>query len=360
MWAACLFATLLELPIAAAYVWMATAMPRSGGDYVFQSRVLGGTVGFPIVMSGFVIWILLWVALAGWLLAQLGVTPLLLGLGVHYNSTGLINAGVWAEGHAGTVTISIIGAALMAVLLVTGFKNYVRLQYFMFAGTGILVVIMLVQFLRTSPAQFAVAMNHFSALVNKNPTYYTWLQHDVSATGFNIAPKFALGATLLAAPIAWTSTQWATYSVEQGGEIKGARVFKNQFFIIVGSLISVGIVLALIAATEQHAVGTKFFNAVSASGYGFVSKSGLGIGKVIPSRVRWRSSSRPTRSSPSWSASASCWPRCRSSVTVTSGSRASWSACRSTAHCRRGSPRSTRASAPPSTPTSSTSSWAPG
>ena len=41
-------------PIALAYVWMATAMPRSGGDYVFQSRVLGGAIGFPIVMSGFV------------------------------------------------------------------------------------------------------------------------------------------------------------------------------------------------------------------------------------------------------------------------------------------------------------------
>ena len=27
----------------------------------------------------------------------------------------------------------------MALLLVTGFKNYVRLQYFMFAATGILV-----------------------------------------------------------------------------------------------------------------------------------------------------------------------------------------------------------------------------
>ena len=100
--------------------------------------------------------------------------------------------------------------------------------------------------------------------------------------GYNLAPKFALGATLLAAPIAWTSTQWATYSVEQGGEIKGARVFKNQMFIIVGSLIAVGVVLAILAAAEQRAVGTHFFNAASASYYGGVSASGKGIGSVLP------------------------------------------------------------------------------
>ena len=83
VWKACLLAILLELPIALAYVWMATAMPRSGGDYVFQSRVFGGSIGFPVVMSGFVIWILQWVALAGWLLATLGVAPLFVGLGVN-------------------------------------------------------------------------------------------------------------------------------------------------------------------------------------------------------------------------------------------------------------------------------------
>ena len=172
--------------------------------------------------------------------------------------------------------------AVMAILLVTGFKNYVRLQYFMFAGTGIIVVIMLAQFLRTDPAHFAVAINHFNGIVDKNPALLHLAPARRGSTGFNISPKFALGATLLAAPIAWTSTQWATYSVEQGGEIKGARVFKNQMFIIVGSLIAVGIVLALIAWTEQRAVGTGFFNAASASYYGGVSKSGTGIGSVLP------------------------------------------------------------------------------
>jgi basic amino acid/polyamine antiporter, APA family len=282
VWMACLFATLLELPIALAYCWMATAMPRSGGDYVFQSRVLGGAVGFPIVMSGFVVWILQWLALAGWLFAVLGLAPLFMGLGVHYQSQSLVSAAVWVQSSTGIVVVSFCGMAAMALLLVTGFKNYVRLQYFMFAATGILVVIMVVQFLRTSPDQFATAINHFAGFVDNNPDYYKWIQKDVASTGFNLFPKFALGATLLAAPIAWTSTQWATYSVEQGGEIKGARVFKNQIFIIVGSLIAVGIVLAIIAATEQRAVGTGFFHAVSASYYGGISKSGTGIGSVLP------------------------------------------------------------------------------
>jgi APA family basic amino acid/polyamine antiporter len=282
VWKACLFAILLELPIALAYVWMATAMPRSGGDYVFQSRVLGGAIGFPVVMSGFVIWIVQWVALAGWLLATLGVAPLFMGLGVYYDSKSLIDAAVWAQSAQGHVIISIIGAAAMAALLVAGFKNYVRLQYFMFAGTGILVIILLVQFLRTSPEQFATAMNHFSSVVDGRTGYYQWVQKDVADAGVNLLPKFALGATLLAVPIVWTSLQWATYSVEQGGEIKGARVFKNQMFIIVGSMVAMGVSLSVLAWAQERAVGTAFFNAVSHSYYYAVSASGDGIGSVLP------------------------------------------------------------------------------
>src|SRR3970282_1477850 len=71
-----LLAMVIEIPIALAYVWLSTAMPRSGGDYVFQSRVFGGGTAFTVVMSGFVIWILQWVALSGWLLSYLGFAPL--------------------------------------------------------------------------------------------------------------------------------------------------------------------------------------------------------------------------------------------------------------------------------------------
>ena len=75
-----LLAMVLEIPIALSYVWLSTAFPRTGGDYVFQSRVFGGGIAFTLVFSGFVIWILQWVALSGWLLSTLGFAPLFLGL----------------------------------------------------------------------------------------------------------------------------------------------------------------------------------------------------------------------------------------------------------------------------------------
>ena len=111
----------------------------------------------------------------------------------------------------------------------------------MFAATGILFVILMVQFLRTTPETFAAAMDSFSFAVDGREGYYQWIQKDVADAGVNLAPAIAFGAILLATPIVWTSLQWATYSVQQGGEIKGARVFKNQMFIIVGSMVAVGV-----------------------------------------------------------------------------------------------------------------------
>src|SRR5688500_3423663 len=106
-----LLAMLIEIPIAYVYVWLSTALPRSGGDYVFQSRVFGGGVAFTVVMSGFVIWILQWVALSGWLVSYLGFAPLFLGLGATMANPTLSGLGVWFTTPTGIVLVSKIGRA---------------------------------------------------------------------------------------------------------------------------------------------------------------------------------------------------------------------------------------------------------
>jgi amino acid transporter len=70
----------------------------------------------------------------------------------------------------------------------------------------------------------------------------------------------------MVAPIAWTSLQWATYSVEQGGEIKNAHVFRNQFFIIVGSLAATAGLLIVLALAMQKGIGDEGI-LVASSGY---------------------------------------------------------------------------------------------
>ncbi len=264
-----LICTLIQIPIAFAAVWLSTALPRSGGDYVFQSRVFGGGVGYTVVMSGFVIWILVWTALSGWLVGVLGLAPLFLGLGHVMNSAGLIAAGLWATTPMGLFIISLLNGLMGALLLVTGFKNYVRFQHVLWWGTLLgFATTLLVLF--TSPASgFALKLNEFAAAVGESSTFYQDALAAAQAAGVNTAPGFSWLLTLLVAPVAWQSLQWATYSAQQNGEIKEARSFRNQAFIMVGSLVAAGLLLALLGLGLQNAAGTEG-QVVASYGYWYV------------------------------------------------------------------------------------------
>jgi APA family basic amino acid/polyamine antiporter len=260
------FAFVFELPIALAYVWLATALPRSGGDYVFQSRVFGGGFGFTVVFAFFVVWILQWVALSGWLLATLGIAPTFIALGVTTGTSWFTDIGTWAAGSNGIIIISVVNALLALVLLVSGFRNYVRFQYIMWYTVLISFGIVLILFLVTDPATSHAKLSTFAGSVDGVKNFFATARAAAADAGVNFHPPFWLFGTLLVAPIAWTSLQWASYSVEQGGEIKNAHVFRNQLFIIVGSLaVTAGLLIAL-AAALQHGVGQDGVR-VASSGY---------------------------------------------------------------------------------------------
>src|SRR5918992_1982302 len=261
-----IFAFVFELPIALAYVWLATALPRSGGDYVFQSRVFGGGFGFTVVFAFFVVWILQWVALSGWLLATLGIAPTFIGLGVTTGVGAFTDIGTWAAGTTGIIVISIANALAALVLLVTGFRNYVRFQYVMWYAILISFGIVLLLFLMNDPASASGKLDAFAGEVDGVQGFFATARAAAADAGVNFDPPFWLLGTLLVAPIAWTSLQWATYSSEQGGEIKNANVFRSQVFIIVGSLTLTAGLLILLAVAMQNGIGDEGI-LVASSGY---------------------------------------------------------------------------------------------
>lgn len=261
-----LLAMLLEIPIALSYVWLSTAFPRTGGDYVFQSRVFGGGIAFTIVFSGFVIWILQWVALSGWLLASLGLAPLFLGLAAATGNTSLTDIATWFTTAEGIVITSIANALIAMLILVSGFRNYIRLQRVMWVAVLLAFGTMLLVLITTSAADAPGKLDAFSAAIGGSATFTADATAAAQGAGIDLNPAFSLLATLLVAPIAWTSLQWATYSSQQNGEIKSAGSFRDQAFIIIGSLVLTGVLLALLAFVLENTVGTQFLY-VAGSGY---------------------------------------------------------------------------------------------
>jgi basic amino acid/polyamine antiporter, APA family len=261
-----ILAMLFELPIAFVYVWLSTSLPRSGGDYVFQSRVFGGGVAFTVVMSGFVIWILQWVALSGWLVSYLGFAPLFLGLGATMGNATFSSWGVWFTSSTGIVVVSILNALISLILLVSGFKNYVRFQHVMWWGTLLCFVTVFIVLFTTPASEFISRLNAFAVASGGSPNFYQTALDATTKAGIDLNPPFSLLATLLIAPIAWTSLQWATYSAQQNGEIKDARSFRSQTFIMVGSLIATGLLLALLAVGIERVAGSQFLY-VAGAGY---------------------------------------------------------------------------------------------
>ena len=276
------FAFLFELPIALAYVWLATSLPRSGGDYVFQSRVFGGGFGFTVVFAFFVVWILQWVALSGWLLATLGIAPTFIGLGVTTDTQFFTDIGTWAAGANGIVIISIANALLSAALLVSGFRNYVRFQYVMWYAILLSFGIVLLLFLTTNPGDARASLDAFAGDVDGVSGFFATARAAAESAGVTFNPPFWLLGTLLVAPIAWTSLQWATYSSEQGGEIKNAHVFRNQALIMVGSLAVTAGLLILLAVALQKGIGQDGI-LVASSGYWYlVGEATIGGNIMFP------------------------------------------------------------------------------
>jgi len=268
-----LLAMVLEIPIALAYVWLSTALPRSGGDYVFQSRVLGGGIGFTLVFSGFVIWILQWVALSGWLLSALGFAPLFLGLGAATSSAALVDIATWFTTAEGVVITSIANALVAMLILSSGFKNYVRLQRVMWVAILVSFATMLVVLFTTATADVPGRLDAFSTAIGGSSSFYSDSIAAAQAGGVELNPAFSLIATLLVAPIAWTSLQWATYSAQQNGEIKSAGSFRDQLLIIVGSLVLTGLLLAILAFVLERTIGTEFLYVAGAGYWGYADVS---------------------------------------------------------------------------------------
>lgn len=216
------------------YASLIAVMPRSGGDYVWQSRVLGGGIGFILSVTGwwFILW--LWVPLYSDMLRHIFLTPL---LGI----AGARQAALWfGQTAAGLFITSLIVLAVVTVFISLGMKFYARMQKICFAIglAGLLIVFGLLLF--GNPQSFQNGLEREAvAQFGAQPGVYQSTLAAGEAAGA-AAPLFGgtPGAIFLAMPFIVFFNLWPNWGATLYGEVRGATDFKRNFWSMAGALLA--------------------------------------------------------------------------------------------------------------------------
>ena len=253
-----LLALAIVLPTSLVFAMLSAAMPRSGGDYIYVSRILGPRLG---MMSSWIntIWWFIYGGVPSAFFARYGLGPLFRNVGLMSGNASLVDIGSWFVTPAGTIITGILLIVGLVVVFSLGLGVYFRLQNVLFMvamlGLGITALVLLTG----SVATFGANLDH---LFGKPGTYQAVLDA-ASKAGFTQAP-FTWYSSLI--PITWIYLELAfnQSSAFIGGEIK--RASRIQLWSMpLAAIISVGIAMLLTGLFERT-VGTQFLGAVSFDG----------------------------------------------------------------------------------------------
>jgi basic amino acid/polyamine antiporter, APA family len=242
LWLAILICGTLCIPEAIVYAQLTTLMPRSGGDYVFQSRILGGGVATFFTFSG----IILAEVAAVLLVISVGLSqifaPFLTTIGAYYHSHALVSVATWLGGKTGFVVSGFAILAWIAIINYRGLRIYAIVQRWVFyvAAGGLLAVFAIMLF--STHADFVNGLNSFMRQhYGVKDAYHSIL------SASHVHAGFSFSATMYATVLAAFAFIFPAWGVMQAGEIKRAGAGRTNLFSIVGAeIISVLIALAAV------------------------------------------------------------------------------------------------------------------
>jgi APA family basic amino acid/polyamine antiporter len=256
-----------------AYAGLVVTIPRAGGDYVWQSRILGSGIGFVMAATGwwFILW--LWAPIYGNILAVQLFEPLWATMKWTWPNGGAL----WFQGKTGIFIVTLITIAIAGALVSLGMSSYARMQKWCFLGgmIGFLVVVILL--LTHSHADFISSFNTEGAKLFGTHNAYHAVNAAAAKDG-GVTSKLGfgpLGPTMLLVPAMMFFILWPNWGATLYGEIRGAsdfkRVFTGMFTGLWMTVILTVVTLLLIAKT----IGWSFYQNLNTLDYNLHPQFGI-------------------------------------------------------------------------------------
>src|SRR3984957_13376501 len=256
-----------------AYAGLIVTIPRAGGDYVWQTRILGSGLGFVMAATGwwFILW--LWAPIYGNILSVQLFEPLWATLKWTWPGGGA----AWFGTHNGIFIVTLITIALAGVLVSVGMAGYAKIQRWCFIGGMIGFAVVVILLLVNSHASFVSSFNlEAHKLFGVNNAYAATNQAAVKA-GYTTSPLGfgPLGPTMLLVPALMFFLLWPNWGTTLYGEVRGASDFKRVFagmFIGLWTTVVLTIVFLLLI---DKTVGWGFYQNLNSLDYNATPQFGV-------------------------------------------------------------------------------------
>lgn len=261
------------------YASLISVMPRAGGDYVWQSRILGGGIGFVLAVTGwwFILW--LWVPLYADMLRQIFFTPL---LGI----IGLKSAALWfSQTSLGHFVSVILMCACVTFFIAKGMKWYSRFQKtsFWISIAGLLVVFVFLLFGNSASFQAGLEREAVAQFGAQPGVYEATLKAGEEAGA--IAPLMGGGmiAIFLAMGYITFFNLWPNWGATLYGEVRGATDFKRNFWGMAAALLATTALGAVLFLLIDKTITWKWFMAANGAWWNYR----WGYTEVVPPLPVW-------------------------------------------------------------------------
>jgi APA family basic amino acid/polyamine antiporter len=241
------------------YAGLISVMPRAGGDYVWQSRVLGGGIAFVLAVTGW--WFILWY----WapVYANILNVEVFQPLAALFKWNGVSD---FLATKNGLFTVVVITVVLAGFLVSLGMEGYAKVQkYCFYIGMAVLGVVLLIM-LFGSQSGFHSAFNQEATNLFgvRGDAYNNVIRVAHVNNGGAIVPNLGFspffGNTLLLIPFLCFWILWPNWGATLYGEVRGASDFKRVMSGMMWGLWVTVAVAAVFVLLASKFFGWQFFN----------------------------------------------------------------------------------------------------
>jgi basic amino acid/polyamine antiporter, APA family len=256
-------ALLFALAIAAMYAILTALMPRSGGDYVFNTRVLHPAIGFSFSFS-LSIWQMFSAAFTLFFISYVALSPGLQVLGFYLGIPSLGNLGAALGNPLNSFVFATVINILFTLLIISGIKKTFRALDFLWGITILAVIMVVLSLISTTPNGFQNEFNNFVRAINGSGTSANAYQAIIQV-GSPTPPVYALSVSAVA--ICASSVIWVFWETYVSGEVRRASQAKRNISTMGSAAVVNGVLFMIIVFLLYSKVGSQFLAALTSLSY---------------------------------------------------------------------------------------------